>query len=103
MKLRNIGLLVTAAVLTFSCKFNLDKIKYKVVPCPLEYKADSIEVTITAEYPKKTLPRKANAEIIPVLKYKGGEKAFKSLFVRGDKSKSNDGQVLSNDGGTVKY
>jgi len=104
MKLRNIGLLVTAGALSFSCaKFNLDKIKYKVVPCPLELKADSIEVTITAEYPKKTIPRKASAEVIPVLKWKGGEKAFKSLFVKGDKAKDGSGQTLSKDGGTVKY
>lgn len=104
MKLRNIAFLVTASALSFSCaKFNLDKIKYKVVPCPLELKGDSIEVTITAEYPKKTLPRKASAEVTPVLKYKGGEKAFKSLFVKGDRSKDGTGQTLSNDGGTVKY
>ena len=103
MKLRNIGLLVTASALTFSCaKFNLDKIKYKVVPSPLEYKADSIEVTITAEYPKKTMPRKATAEVTPILKYKGGEKAFKTLPVKGDKA-TGDGQTLSWDGGTVKY
>jgi tetratricopeptide (TPR) repeat protein len=102
MKLRNIGLLVTASVLTFGCaKFNLDKIKYKVVPSPLEYKADSIEVTITAEYPKKTMPKKGTAELTPVLKYKGGEKAFKTLAVKGEKA---DGSgTLSWTGGTVKY
>jgi Flp pilus assembly protein TadD/outer membrane protein OmpA-like peptidoglycan-associated protein len=103
MKLRNIGLLVTASALTFGCaKFNLDKIKYKVVPSPLEYKADSIEVTITAEYPKKTMPKKATAEVTPVLKYKGGEKAFKTLPVKGEKA-TGSGTTLSWSGGTVKY
>ncbi len=103
MKLRNIGLLVAASVLTFGCaKFNLDKIKYKVVPCPLEYKADSIEVTITAEYPKKTMPKKGTADLTPVLKYKGGEKAFKTLAVKGEKA-DGSGQTLSWSGGTVKY
>lgn len=103
MKLRNIGVLVTASVLTFGCaKFNLDKIKYKVVPSPLEYKADSIEVTITAEYPKKTMPKKATADLTPVLKYKGGEKAFKTLPVKGEKA-DGSGTTLSWSGGTVKY
>lgn len=103
MKLRNIGVLVTASVLTFGCaKFNLDKIKYKVVPSPLEYKADSIEVTITAEYPKKTMPKKATADVTPVLKYKGGEKAFKTLPVKGEKA-TGSGTTLSWSGGTVKY
>lgn len=103
MKLRNIGLLVAASFLTFGCaKFNLDKIKYKVVPSPLEYKADSIEVTITAEYPKKTMPKKGTAEVTPVLKYKGGEKAFKTLNVKGEKA-TGDGTTLNWSGGTVKY
>lgn len=103
MKLRNIGVLVTASALTFGCaKFNLDKIKYKVVPSPLEYKADSIEVTITAEYPKKTMPKKATADITPTLKYKGGEKAFKTLPVKGEKA-DGSGTTLSWSGGTVKY
>lgn len=103
MKLRHIGLLVAASFFTFGCaKFNLDKIKYKVVPSPLEYKADSIEVTITAEYPKKTMPKKATAEITPVLKYKGGEKAFKTLPVKGEKA-DGSGTTLSWSGGTVKY
>ncbi len=103
MKLRNIGFLVTATFFTFGCaKFNLDKIKYKVMPSPLEYKADSIEVTITAEYPKKTMPKKATADITPVLKYKGGEKAFKTLPVKGEKA-DGSGTTLSWSGGTVKY
>ena len=103
MKLRNIGVLVTASALTFGCaKFNLDKIKYKVVPSPLEYKADSIEVTITAEYPKKTMPKKATAELTPTLKYKGGEKAFKTFPVKGEKAEGS-GTTLNWSGGTVKY
>lgn len=103
MKLRNIGLLVAASFLTFGCaKFNLDKIVYKVVPCPLEYKADSISMIITAEYPKKTMPKTATAELTPIFKYKGGEKAFKMLPVKGEKA-TGDGQILKWAGGTVKY
>lgn len=103
MKLRNIGLLVTTSFLTFGCaKFNLDKITYKVVPSPLEYKADSIEVTITAEYPKKTMPKKATADITPILKYKSGEKAFRTLPVKGEKAEGS-ATALKWAGGTVKY
>lgn len=104
MKLKNIGLIAVGVAFTFGCgKFNLNKITYKVTPNPLEYKGDSIEVTITAEYPKKTLPRKANAELTPILKYKGGEKPYKTILVKGDKS-TGDGTTLNHkEGGTIKY
>jgi len=103
MKLKHIGLVIAGAAFTFGCgKFNLNKITYKVTPSPLEYKADSIEVTITADYPKKTIPRKASAELTPVLKYKGGEKSYKTIQVKGDKS-PDDGQTLKWEGGSLKY
>lgn len=104
MKLKHIGLFILGAAFTFSCgKFNLNKITYKVVPSPLEYHGDSVKVVIEATYPKKTLPRKASAELTPILKYKGGEKSYKTLLVKGDKSKD-EGQTLNHkEGGTVKY
>jgi outer membrane protein OmpA-like peptidoglycan-associated protein len=89
-------------VITGCGKFNLNQITYKVVPSPLEYKGDSIEVTITAEYPKKTMPKKAMAEVTPVLKYKGGEKSFKTIKLKGEKS-SGEGQTVNHTGGNIKY
>lgn len=104
MKLKHIGFFILGAVITFGCgKFNLNKITYKVVPSPLEYHGDSIKVVIEATYPKKTLPRKASAELTPVLKYKGGEKSYKTLKVKGDKSKDEGSTLNHKEGGTVKY
>lgn len=103
MKLKNLAIVALGGALIAGCgKFNLNKITYKVVPSPLEYKGDSVEVTITAEYPKKTMPRKAVAEVTPILKYKGGEKAYKTIYLKGDKA-TGDGQVVNRDGGTLKY
>lgn len=59
MKLRNLTIVLLAMAVIAGCgKFNLNKITYKVVPSPLEYKGDTVEVTITAEYPKKPCLRK---------------------------------------------
>lgn len=103
MKLKSLAILVLSGALIASCgKFNLNKISYKVVPNPLEYKGDTVEVTITAEYPKKTMPKKATAEVTPILKYKGGEKAYKTLYLKGEKA-TGDGQTVNHTGGTLKY
>lgn len=103
MKLKNLTIVMLAVAVVSGCgKFNLNKIAYKVVPSPLEYKGDTVEVTITAEYPKKTMPKKALAEVTPILKYKGGEKAYKTIYLKGEKA-TGDGQVVKKDGGTLKY
>lgn len=103
MKLRNLTIVLLAMAVIAGCgKFNLNKITYKVVPSPLEYKGDTVEVTITAEYPKKTMPKKALAEVTPILKYKGGEKAYKTIYLKGEKA-TGDGQTVKHAGGTLKY
>lgn len=104
MKIRNIGFLVATSVVLASCgKFNLHKITYKVVPDPLELKGDSVTVTINAEYPKKTIPKKSTAEVTPVLVYKGGQKDYKTQNFRGEKMEGAQGQVINWAGGSFKY
>lgn len=84
-------------------KFNLDKVTYTVTPNPLEYKNDSVAVTVKAEYPKKTLPKKGHAVLTPTLEFNGQSVDFAPLKVKGEKSKG-EGQVLNfKTGGTVTY
>jgi Flp pilus assembly protein TadD/outer membrane protein OmpA-like peptidoglycan-associated protein len=95
-------LLFASAISLVGCgKFNLDLVKYKVTPSPLEFHNDSVAITISADYPAKLMPRKAEATATPFLLYKGGEKAFTAVSFRGDKAEGS-GQVISRDGGSIK-
>ncbi|MEX1188560.1 MAG: hypothetical protein WED33_04830 [Bacteroidia bacterium] len=64
---------------------NAGSITYEVKPNPLELHGDSIKVSVTGDFPAKYFHKKATLEIIPVLKYDGGEKVLKSITLRGDK------------------
>lgn len=102
MKFRNLALILAGSALLASCKLKLDQIKYTVTPNPLEMHGDSIEVTITGEYPKKVMPKKFTAEVTPILEYNGGTKDLKTLFLKGEKS-SGKGETVKHAGGTFKY
>lgn len=102
MKLRNLTLVLSATALLASCKLKLDQIKYTVTPNPLELHGDSIEVTVSGEYPKKTMPKKFTAEVTPVLEYNGGSKDLKTLYLKGEKSDAK-GETVKHAGGTFKY
>ncbi len=102
MSLKKIGsIALVGAALTGCGKFNLNLINYKVNPSPLELHNDSVTITISAEYPAKVMPRKGTATLTPVLKYKGGERAFKAVTFQGDRATGN-GEVISRDGGSIK-
>lgn len=85
-------------------KFNLDKVTYTVTPDPLEYRNDSVAVTIKAEYPKKVIPKKGHAVLTPTLEFNGQSVDYAPLKVKGEKSKTGEGQTLNfKTGGTVTY
>ncbi len=97
-------IILSAPLMMVGCaKFNLDKVTYTVTPNPLEYRNDSVAVTIKADYPKKSIPRKGHAVLTPTLEFKGQAVDYPALKVRGEKSKG-EGQVLNHKaGGTVSY
>lgn len=102
MSPKSLGLVAFAALSAAGCgKFNLDLVEYNVNPSPLEYHNDSVEVTITASYPEKVVPKKAEVTLTPVIKYKGGEVALKATNYRGEKS-TGSGEILSHSGGSIK-
>ena len=101
MSPKSLGLVAFAALSAAGCgKFNLDLVEYNVSPSPLEYHNDSVEVTITASYPEKVVPKKADVTLTPVIKYKGGEVALKSTDYHGEKS-TGSGEILSHSGGSI--
>ncbi len=102
MKIRIYGFVAMAGIFLFGCaKFNLDQVKYEVKPSPLELHGDSVKWSVTASYPEKLVPKKADITITPVLKYQGGEKVFSPIQYQGEKSTGN-GQVLAHSGGKIK-
>jgi len=102
MNIRTYGFAMLAGLLLFGCaKFNLDQVKYEVKPSPLELHGDSVKWVVNAAYPEKSVPKKADITITPVLKYQGGEKVFAPLQFQGEKSTGN-GQVLAHSGGKIK-
>lgn len=102
MSLKKVGLIAALGLGVAGCgKFNLHLINYKVTPNPLELHNDSVTVTIAAEYPAKVMPRKGTAVVTPVLRYKGGERAFQSVTFQGDRAAGN-GEVVRREGGSIK-
>lgn len=102
---RFLPILLCSPLLMVGCsKFNLDKVTYTVTPNPLEYKNDSVAVTIKADYPKKSIPKKGHAVLTPTLVFNGQSVDFQPLKVKGEKSKQGEGQVLNHKtGGSVSY
>lgn len=109
MKKLNVNILASfalAALLLSSCG-GLNKmvkmaaeVKYEVTPKVLEMHGDSIEATLKVSFPIKYFQKKAILEITPVLKYDGGEQAFKSLTLQGESVQANNQVVSFTSGGT---
>lgn len=64
---------------------NAGSISYEVKPNPLELHGDSIMITVSGDLPPKYFHKKATLDVNPVIKYDGGEKALRSITLRGDK------------------
>jgi Flp pilus assembly protein TadD/outer membrane protein OmpA-like peptidoglycan-associated protein len=75
-------------------------VKYEVTPKVLEMHGDSVDLTVKVSFPSKYFQKKAVLEIIPVLKYDGGEKSFKSLTLQGEAIQANNQVVSFVSGGT---
>ncbi|PKP09132.1 MAG: hypothetical protein CVU09_12405 [Bacteroidetes bacterium HGW-Bacteroidetes-4] len=109
MKNLNVKILASfafAALLLSSCG-GLNKmvkmaaqVKYEVTPKVLEMHGDSVEATLKVTFPVKYFQKDAILEITPVLKYDGGEQAFKSLVLQGEEAQANNQVVSYTSGGT---
>jgi tetratricopeptide (TPR) repeat protein len=76
------------------------EVKYEVTPKVLEMHGDSVEATLKVTFPVKYFQKDAILEITPVLKYDGGEQAFKSLVLQGEEAQANNQVVSFTSGGT---
>lgn len=78
-------------------------VEYTVTPKILEMHADSVEVTIAGKFPPKFFNKNAIVEATPVLKYDGGEKAYKVHKMQGEKVTENNPVISYVDGGSFSY
>ena len=78
-------------------------VKYTVTPNPLELHADSVEVSITGNFPPKYFNKKVIVEITPIITWEGGEKAYELKKLQGESVEDNN-QVINNaEGGSYTY
>lgn len=99
---------VTLAVVALSSCGGLNKMKdtsktltYNVTPSPLEVKGGQVDVTVTGTFPAKFFNKKAVIEATPVLKFKGGETALKSVTVQGESVQANNKVIKYTEGGSM--
>jgi len=109
MKKVNVNILasiVFAALLLTSCGGvqkmvkMASEVKYDVTPKVLEMHGDSVQATLKVTFPGKYFQKKAILEIVPVLKYDGGEVTFKALTLQGEDVQDNNQVVTFISGGT---
>ncbi|MGQ7867961.1 tetratricopeptide repeat protein [Sunxiuqinia sp. sy24] len=83
-------------------KKNADDINFKVTPEILEAHGGDVDVAIDGRFPAKYFNKKATIVATPVLKYDGGETAFESVTLQGEKVDANN-KVISYTGGNFSY
>jgi tetratricopeptide (TPR) repeat protein len=82
---------------------NANKITYEVTPKPLEMHGDSVALAIKGTYPAKFFNKKAVLAVTPVLTYAGGEKEYKTVNYKGEKSAAEGTVVNFDKGGAFNY
>lgn len=77
-------------------------VNYSAAPNPLEMHADSISVEIKGQFPEKYFHKKVSVEIVPLLKYEGGEKELQKITLVGELVET-EGIKISNNGGSFTF
>lgn len=79
------------------------QVTYKVTPGVLEMHGDSVQITITGQYPPKFFNKKAVMDVTPVLKWEGGEYAFRTEKLQGEQVEANAKIISFETGGNFTY
>lgn len=102
MKRINLNLVLAGAVVLTLTGCNalkkmakrMDEVKWEVTPNPVEMHADSIEMTLTVNFPEKYFHKKVSGTVTPILKYNGQEAKFAPLALKGEASED-EGKVIN--------
>lgn len=82
---------------------NASDVRYTVTPEVLEAHGGKVDATIRVQIPAGYFDRKATLVATPVLVYEGGETAFPSYTVQGDRAPGNAQVISRTNGGQVNY
>lgn len=84
-------------------KEDFEEVEFTVEPKVLVEKGQYVEVKVKGKFPEKYFGKKAAMLFQPVLKYEGGETAFKPITLKGE-DVLGDGILISNkEGGSFTY
>ncbi|WP_321295746.1 hypothetical protein [Marinifilum fragile] len=97
------GLVLTSCAGLNKMKKEASDIKYQVTPEVLEAHADMVDVKVVVNIPGGYFNKKAVLVATPVLKFEGGEKAFPSKTLQGEKVQGNNTVVPFETGKTITY
>ncbi len=106
---KTLALVVTASLSMIACNplkdmtKRADEVTYSVTPKPLEMRNDSIEINISANIPPRYFNKKVSVDIVPNLKYAGGEKSYKTITLVGEDSEVEGIKINYEKGGTFTY
>ena len=82
---------------------NAATLKYEVSPNPLEMKGDSVEISVTGNFPPKYFNKSAEMVVTPVLKWDGGSANFGDVKLQGEKVQANGSLISYTAGGSFSY
>lgn len=100
--LRNYAFIIMAGLAFTGCAL-FDDVTYNVNPSPLEAHGDSVRVSVTGTVPEKSINKNAIADVTPVLRWEGGERALKTVTVQGENAAGNGTIINSKTGGNFSY
>lgn len=94
---KGIAYLMAVSAIMSACKpTDWSKVKYEVVPSPLEMHGDSVALTVKVTIPEKIYKAKSAVMVMPAIKWNGGEKPLKPFSFAGEKVKEPGNAVKVN-------
>ena len=104
-----VAVVALSGLITVSCS-SLNKMKkrageitYSVTPETLVAKGGMVDLKIDVTFPAKYFNKKVAIEATPVLRFKGGEKAYEMKAIQGEKVQGNAELIPYEAGKTVSY
>ena len=104
-----IAVVALSGLITVSCsslkkmKKRAGEITYSVTPETLVAKGGMVDLKIDVTFPAKYFNKKVAIEATPVLRFKGGEKAYEMKAIQGEKVQGNAEMIPYETGKTVSY
>ena len=104
-----VALVALSGLITVSCsslkkmKKRAGEITYSVTPETLVAKGGMVDLKIDVTFPAKYFNKKVAIEATPVLRFKGGEKAYEMKAIQGEKVQGNAEVIPYETGKTVSY